>query len=299
MAIVVVAVFSRTTPGQAAESQTTKVAEWACQDEICRRISRHDEDLTLELRSQSKRSTWVVLEPHGLSNVKALQSTPIVVQLAPGETRTAGRFVILDAEAPHRYQMKWSVLSGNPKAVHDDRWHYRMPFGGHHPIEISQGYDGRFSHKGASAYALDFPMPRGTPILAARGGTIVEVIDDEVASGVRTGESEGDNRVVVEHADGTFAAYAHLEPGGPARVGQRVQSGDRIGLSGDTGFSTGPHLHFEVYKIRNDGHRQTLPVRFWNGTQAGFTALEGVRYAPGCPRNGRERCRPGELASEP
>jgi len=174
-----------------------------------------------------------------------------------------------------------------------------MPFGGSQPIRISQGYDGPFSHKGASAYALDFPMPWGTPILASRGGTIVEVIHDQVASGIRTGEDEGGNRVVIEHVDGTFSLYAHLHHGGLARVGQRVQSGDLIGLSGDTGFSTGPHLHFEVYKIRENGQRQSIPVQFWNGTKAGFTALAGLQYEPGCPRSSGEMCLPGELASEP
>jgi murein DD-endopeptidase MepM/ murein hydrolase activator NlpD len=174
-----------------------------------------------------------------------------------------------------------------------------MPFAGSQYVVISQGYNGPFSHKGASAYALDFPMPWGTPILASRGGTIVEVINDKVASGIRTGESEGDNRVIIEHVDGTFSVYAHLRHGGPARVGQQVQSGDLIGLSGDTGFSTGPHLHFEVYKIRKNGQRQSIPVKFWNGTKAGFTALAGLQYKPGCPRSGGQMCLPGELASEP
>ncbi len=286
-------------PGRGADSSSARIGEWACRDEICQRITQRGVYLTLDLRSQQVRSTWVVLEPHGLVNVKALQATPFVVRLAPGETRTAGLLAIQAADEPHRYQTKWRALPGDPHAVHDDRWHYRMPFAGSQSVVISQGYNGPFSHEGASAYALDFPMPSGTPILASRGGTIAEVIHDEVASGIRTGENEGDNRVVIEHVDGTFSVYAHLRHGGPARVGQRVQSGDLIGLSGDTGFSTGPHLHFEVYKILENGQRQSIPVRFWNGTKAGFTALAGLQYEPGCPRSGGETCLPGELASEP
>jgi murein DD-endopeptidase MepM/ murein hydrolase activator NlpD len=125
------------------------------------------------------------------------------------------------------------------------------------------------------------------------------VVDDEVESGIRSGDHEGDNRVVIEHVDGTFATYAHLRHGIPARVGQRVSSGEQIGLSGDTGFSTGPHLHFEVYRIRRDGKRETIPVRFWNGTKAGFPAQVGIPYEPGCSRANAARCRPGELADEP
>lgn len=286
-------------PAAGAERSSPESADWTCRGQVCQRVSRRGTYLTLELQSRRPAPCWVVLEPHGLTNVKALQATPFTVRLEPGQTRTAGVLTIEDAAMPHRYQTKWRVLAGNPNAIHDDRWHYRMPFGGSQMIPISQGYNGRFSHKGASAYALDFPMPWGTPILASRGGTIVEVINDKVASGIRTGESEGDNRVVIEHLDGTFAVYAHLRHGGPARVGQRVQSGELIGLSGDTGFSTGPHLHFEVYKIGKNGQRQSIPVKFWNGTKAGFTPLAGLQYKPGCPRDGGEMCMPGELASEP
>ena len=138
----------------------------------------------------------------------------------------------------------------------------------------------------------------GGAALAQMGVDREGPVDDKLTSGVRTGENEGDNRVVIEHADGTFAIYAHLRQGGPARVGQRVESGDQIGLSGDTGFSTGPHLHFEVYKVRLDGQRQTLTVKFWNGTQAGFTALAGLEVEPGCSRGGSSTCLPGELPSE-
>ncbi len=293
------ALLAQALPAGGAERSSTQTEDWTCRGQVCQRASRRGTHLTLELQSRRPAPCWVVLEPHALSNVKALQATPFTVRLEPGETRTAGLLAIEDAAMPHRYETKWRVLPGNPNAVHDDRWHYRMPFGGSQMIPISQGYNGRFSHKGASAYALDFPMPSGTPILASRGGTIVEVVSDRVASGIRTGESEGDNRVVIEHLDGTFAVYAHLRHGGPTLVGQRVQSGDLIGLSGDTGFSTGPHLHFEVYKIGNNGQRQSISVKFWNGTKAGFTALAGLQYEPGCPRDGGEMCLPGELASEP
>ncbi len=297
--LAVLGFLSPALPAAAAERASTQTGDWTCREKICQRASRRGAYLTLELQSRRAAPCWVVFEPHALTNVKALQATPFIVRLEPGQTRTAGLLAIEDAAMPHRYQTKWRALPGNPHAVHDDRWHYRMPFGGSQPIPISQGYNGRFSHRGASAYALDFPMSWGTPILAARGGTIVEVVNDKVASGIRTGESEGDNRVVIEHLDGTFAIYAHLRHGGPARVGQRVQSGELIGLSGDTGFSTGPHLHFEVYKIGMDGRRQSIPVKFWNGTKAGFTALAGLQYKPGCPRDGGEMCLPGELASEP
>lgn len=285
-------------PGAPSAESRPSPPTWTCRDEVCQRATRSGETLTLELQNRRNRPTWVVLDPLELSNVKSLRPSPALLELGPGETRTAGLLAIEDATKPFAYQANWKALSGNPGAVHDDRWHYRMPFGGSSSITISQGYDGPFTHKGLGAYALDFPMPLDTPVLAARGGTIVETVDERGASGDPVGEYEVDNRVVIEHADGTFAIYAHLRHGGPARIGDHVESGDLIGLSGDTGFSTGPHLHFEVFKIRGDGQRQTIPVKFWNGTAKGFTALAGVEYAPGCPRVTGSPCRTGELASE-
>ena len=281
-----------------AEAARGRPGQWSCQRDICLRMQERGVYLTIQVRNQRAMRTHVVIESQKLENLKPLQPLPFVARIDPGETVHAGVLAIQDPKRPHAHETSWRTLRGDPTAVHDDRWHYRMPFGGPNPRPISQGYNGRFSHKGLGAFALDFPMPWGTPVLAARAGTIVEAINDMVASGTRQGEFETDNRVVLEHRDGTFSVYAHLRHGGRARVGQRVQSGDLIGLSGDTGFSTGPHLHFEVYKIRPDGKKETLPVKFWNGTAKGFTPVAGVIYRPGCHRTANAQCAPGELATE-
>ncbi len=277
---------------------TEQVSDWSCHERVCLRTLRRGEFVTFQIQSRRKTPTWVVVEPTVLENLRPLQPTPFALRAEPGGRYDAGVAAIVDGRRAYSHETSFSLLRGNPNAVHDDGWHYRMPFGGTSQRGISQGYNGRFSHKGLGRYALDFPMPWGTPILASRGGVIVEVINDMVASGTRTGEFEKDNRVVIEHRDGTFAIYAHLRHGGPARVGQRVRQGDLIGLSGDTGFSTGPHLHFEVFKLRRDGKRKTIPVKFWNGTARGFTPVAGLVYKPGCPSSGGSQCLPGELALE-
>ena len=285
-------------PPDAAAKSTEETSEWTCHDRVCLRTVRRGEFVTFQIQSRRKASTWVVVEPTTLENLRPLQPLPFALRAEPGGRYDAGVAAIVDQRRAYAHETKFTMLRGNPNAVHDDSRHYRMPFGGGTRRGISQGYNGKFSHKGLGAYALDFPMPWGTPILASRGGVIVEVINDMVASGTRTGEFEKDNRVVIEHRDGTFAIYAHLRHGGPARVGQRVRQGDLIGLSGDTGFSTGPHLHFEVFKLRRDGKRKTIPVKFWNGTPRGFTPVAGLVYKPGCPSSGGSQCMPGELAFE-
>ncbi|MEZ4331887.1 MAG: M23 family metallopeptidase [Myxococcota bacterium] len=240
--------------------------------------------LHFELQSRRDAPVWIELEAASLENLSANPPLPWTFRLESGETRAAGTLVLQDPALPYAQRLRWIVLSGDPDARPDDRARYCMPFGGAKPVRISQGYEGEATHQGLGAYALDFPMPIGTPVLAARGGRIVASPDDG-AEGETNAEGDAreiDQHVVIEHDDGTFAMYAHLRRGDAARPGQRVACGERIGYSGDTGRATGPHLHFDVYRIRRDGQRQTIPVRFWDGTAEGFEPRVDRTYAPGC-----------------
>ena len=96
-----------------------------------------------------------------------------------------------------------------------------------------------FGQRGSSFHeGLDLRAPLGTPIVAAQGGTVIYA-----GSRIR-----GYGRmVVISHLNGVTTIYAH-QSRIFVRKGQRVKQGQRIGLSGNTGHSTGPHLHFEVRK---------------------------------------------------
>lgn len=141
-----------------------------------------------------------------------------------------------------------------PKAL----WIY-MPFEKGRQISISQGHHGSLSHKGNSVYAVDFPAPEGTKILAVRGGTVIGVKNDS-DKGCGNGSCGNlANYVYIDHGDGTFARYLHLQHKGTrVKVGDKVCRGQLIGLSGNTGFSTGPHLHLEIMT----GLNISLPVYF-------------------------------------
>jgi murein DD-endopeptidase MepM/ murein hydrolase activator NlpD len=136
-------------------------------------------------------------------------------------------------------------------------------------------------------------MPSGTPVLAARSGVVVMVVDGNVASGLRKRDYDKANKVDVLHADGTLATYAHLRHGVRVKPGERVSTGDLIGLSGDTGFSGGPHLHFMVWRRTVDLSWTSVPIRFHDGTAPGFVPSRGVAYAPACGTSGRA-CADGE-----
>ena len=93
-------------------------------------------------------------------------------------------------------------------------------------------------------YAYDIQMPIGTRLVAVRDGQVIRVVEG-FADGTRVPGQE--NGIEVRHADGTIAGYWHLTRNGAlVEVGDRVEQGQVIALSGDSGNSLLPHLHFEV-----------------------------------------------------
>lgn len=125
---------------------------------------------------------------------------------------------------------------------------YRLPLAQPQAC-IDQGFEGEFSHRDAeNRYALDFAVAVGTPVLAARDGVVMQTQARFRGHGLDRAHDAGRaNYVRILHEDGSMALYAHLAEGGVlVATGQRVEAGQRIGLSGNTGYSSAPHLHFAV-----------------------------------------------------
>ncbi len=105
-------------------------------------------------------------------------------------------------------------------------------------------------HKGKLKYALDFPMNEGTLILAARDGVVTDLKDKFSVGGNDIKLADKANYITIHHGENEFSQYVHLKYKGVlVRKGQNVKKGDPIGLSGNTGYSTQPHLHFMVFNI--------------------------------------------------
>ncbi len=139
-------------------------------------------------------------------------------------------------------------------------------------------------NKGVGLYAIDFEMPIGTPLVAARAGKVVAVQESFKDGNDRDLE---ENFVMIQHADATVARYIHIKfDGALVRVGQKVKQGQRIALSGNTGQTGGPHLHFDIqtcgpnlppnYNTLPCG--MTVPVTFRNAGSNECGLLPGKRY---------------------
>ncbi|MCH9026884.1 MAG: M23 family metallopeptidase [Proteobacteria bacterium] len=162
------------------------------------------------------------------------------------------------------YQTRFVI--GDPQARHRPPVPYRAPFAAASQYPISQAFPGKLSHfDAANRYAVDIQMPVGTPIYAARGGTVIDQATHFFANGTDL-EKDGPraNLVRIVHDDGSIAVYAHLNWDSiRVRIGDEVDEGEYIADSGNTGFSTGPHLHFDV-QLNREMELVSVPFRFRN-----------------------------------
>ena len=181
-----------------------------------------------------------------------------------GGSETLLELDILASSRPPAIEYEFQYVIGDPEAVHRPELPYRAPFAIAADYRITQAYPDVNTHNTLDSFhAVDFAMPIGTDIFAARAGTVFKIAADNYTSGLdpaRDGPSA--NVVQILHDDGTYAVYAHLHWNSiRVRPGDRVERGEYIADSGNTGFSSGPHLHFAV--IRNVGMRaESVPVRF-------------------------------------
>lgn len=173
--------------------------------------------------------------------------SPVLAVIKPGETAVVAQ---VRAQAPgksYRVAMSFKFSVGDPNAVPDAQARYQLPFPGGQDIQVGQIWGGRLSthQTPESRYAIDFIVPIGTPVLAARAGTVVD-IDQRYTEGGKDPALKA-NHVLILHDDGTMGLYSHFSPNSTqVRFGQKVEAGTLIGYSGNTGYSYGPHLHFSV-----------------------------------------------------
>ena len=151
----------------------------------------------------------------------------------------------------------------------DTSYVYALPFEEGKSYYMVQGYFGSFTH--IERAALDFKMKRGSVICAARDGVVVRVKEDGDRGGLKRRLRAYGNYVIIQHADSSRAGYWHIKKDGAlVNPGDTVKKGQPIALSGKTGYSAIPHLHFLVWST--DNRRQ------WRQVATRFKTSKGVKY---------------------
>ena len=175
-------------------------------------------------------------------------------------------------------EYQFQYLAGDPDARHQPDESYRAPFAISTNYPITQAFPQVATHTTPdSYYAVDMAMPIGTDIFAARGGIVFDVAASNFRGGLDA-ERDGPaaNVIRIMHDDGTYAIYAHLNTNTiRVRPGERVERGEYIADSGNTGFSSGPHLHFSV--VRNAGMKiESVPVTFKGANESNVVPAAGA-----------------------
>jgi len=134
-------------------------------------------------------------------------------------------------------------------------------------------------------------------VLAARRGVVAAVVSHFSGGGARAHLAPRANFVAVRHDDGSYGRYYHLKRGGATRaVGDRVDRGDVIAYSGNTGYTGGPHLHFDVVNLLPE---ETSLLEVASGPEAGkplaSIAAAFSRELPQTPKRAQLRLFPSDV----
>lgn len=256
--------------GSTAEKNTEKSVEVITENKngavlfICKNNTISKVTLTLELK---------------LENSFCNKTLPKAISVAPKKK------ILLCSIKPKNKKHKWFYKYhyfwkyGTFKAKHESSYVYSLPYQSGSKFKISQGYTGTFSHFGDDLNCLDWTMPTGTPICAIRDGKIIETKDDSNESGLTDEYKDKGNFILIEHSDKTIAHYVHLKYKGiKVKRGQKVKAGQVIGLSGNTGRSTEPHLHLSVFKPITGKNRENFKIKFSCIEGNGILLDEGNYY---------------------
>lgn len=215
-----------------------------------------------------------------LFGLEADRPVPVEVVLPAGTEEQ--EIVHLSRNDGNRVSFRSSAqyVRGDPTTVdHDDDHVYLLPFEHGHKYRVTQGYHGSFTHFGQNTNAVDFDMAEGEHVHASRAGRVIEIKQDSNIGGTSARFTKHANYILIQHADGSFGNYVHLQlDGALVEVGEMVAAGQRIGLSGNTGRSSGPHLHFDVRIPTMDGELQSIPVLFMDHQGRSMTVEEGRYY---------------------
>lgn len=199
-------------------------------------------------------------------NVYSDKSWPLYSVVPAKSNVEIAKVFVKDSHQNSSFAFNSSFVEGDLEAIHDKNAIYRLPYMDNSSFSITQSIGAtRTTHTTPdSLFAVDFAMPEGTPIVAARDGLVTVVENNYTQAGYTEEFRSKANSINIQHSDGTLGVYAHLKyHGAIVSPGQLVKAGDVIGYSGNTGFSSGAHLHFALLRVQKNGNTlETVSVPF-------------------------------------
>lgn len=239
-------------------------------------LQRHPQGIHVVARNGGPVPVSARVSLEGTENAQSDQSWPVSAVIPAHSSLDLGELRPRQRDQALRVGTRVSWLPGDYQAQPDPDALYRLPFADGERFTIGQAPGGPIvTHTTpGSAFAVDIPMPEGTPILASRSGVVMDTEAVQSEGGTSQEMLTKANSIRILHADGTIGVYAHLAYGAVfVYRGQKVEAGQEIGRCGSTGFSTGPHLHYAVQKLApsapQDPHgfeHVSIPFRYYVGT---------------------------------
>jgi len=204
------------------------------------------------------------------TNVASDRDWPLVDVIPPHSSKKLARVFAAKSGEGYKFNTRYSHGFGSSLSAPDNEFAYRLPLGNGVRSTVGQAPGGEITtHTGVdSRYAIDFAVPVNSPVVAARDGQVIDVTDTFTRGGEDPVLLDKANVITVMHADGSMASYVHLAPhSAHVQVGEHVTAGQLIAYSGNTGYSSGPHLHFAVTKatVRKNGvvANESIPITFF------------------------------------
>ncbi|MDR2032535.1 MAG: M23 family metallopeptidase [Azoarcus sp.] len=218
-------------------------------------------------------------------NFQSDKILPLAAVIEPKSSQPLTLLSPLKRWEPIRFSYSHFHNTGDAFTPPDKDHPYRLPFAKSVQAQVSQAPDGvPITHTEVyNRYAIDFAVPVGTAIVAARAGTVIAAKDEFTEGRPDPALADKANFVAIMHSDHTIAHYVHLAPHKAlVRPGQKVRAGEVIARSGNTGYTHGPHLHFDVRRatIKPGGEvvQESIPVNFRRpGAGKQIVIKEGAR----------------------